>query len=389
MSVSSQDFKNKFFKGMSFAAATVNVITSDGPAGRVGLTVSAMSSVSADTPRPTLLICVNENSSAAAPILKNGVFCVNILHNHQSFISDVFAGRYKEKIETKFDCTTWVTGETGAPRVADVLVGFDCRIVSTKKVGTHHVIFGEVVDITVAEKGSALIYANRSYGSAQPIVVPSSVKFRDGHTPDTLSIGCFHTFAPYFIPGLIKDFTKQEQGLSVSLVEGDNRRIKEALVAGEVEVALMYDFDLPDNIETMLLSKLTPYVLLAEDHPLAKHEEIKQEDLHDEPMISVAEDVSRDKLEGELRVRGIEPNVIFRAASFEMMRGMVSQGLGFALALTRSVSTRSYEGKTLVTRPMSNPLPSCSVVLAKRKDEELSKAATQVFDKAHALSSWT
>ena len=54
-----EELKAKFFQGMSYAAATVNVITSDGPAGRVGLTVSAMSSVSADTPRPTLLVCIN------------------------------------------------------------------------------------------------------------------------------------------------------------------------------------------------------------------------------------------------------------------------------------------------------------------------------------------
>ena len=86
-----EELKAKFFQGMSYAAATVNVITSDGPAGRVGLTVSAMSSVSADTPRPTLLVCINENSAAAASVLKNGVFCVNVLHNHQSYISDVFA----------------------------------------------------------------------------------------------------------------------------------------------------------------------------------------------------------------------------------------------------------------------------------------------------------
>jgi len=90
--------KDKFFQGMSFAPATVNVITSDGPAGRVSLTVSAMSSVSADTKRPTLLICINENSAAAASILENDVFCVNDLHSHQSYISDAFAGRYKDEL---------------------------------------------------------------------------------------------------------------------------------------------------------------------------------------------------------------------------------------------------------------------------------------------------
>ncbi len=42
--------REKFLDGMSRAAATVSVVTTDGPAGRAG-TVSAMTSVSAGRPR--------------------------------------------------------------------------------------------------------------------------------------------------------------------------------------------------------------------------------------------------------------------------------------------------------------------------------------------------
>ena len=72
------DLRARFLAGMSHAAATVNVVTTDGAAGRHGVTVSAMSSVSADTAKPTLLVCVNEASASAAAILENGIFCVNV-----------------------------------------------------------------------------------------------------------------------------------------------------------------------------------------------------------------------------------------------------------------------------------------------------------------------
>jgi len=383
------DFKNRFFEGMSYAAATVNIITSDGPAGRVGLTVSAMSSVSADTPRPTLLICLNENSAATAALLENGVFCVNVLHDYQSYISDVFAGRYKDTIEDKFECTNWEIGKTGAPRVSDGLVGFDCVITSTLKVGTHHVIFGEVEDISVAKKGSALIYANRAYGSTQPIIIPNRSNNNESVEKKPLKVGCFHTFAPYFIPGLVGDLSRSNDGLSVDLIEGDNERVKNAILSDEVEVGLLYDFDLPENIETTLLSVLTPYVLLAEDHPLASSSVIRNEELHQQPMISIAEDTSRAHLEGVLRSRGVEPKVIFRAASFEMMRGMVGHGLGFALALTRIGPSRSYDGTRLVSKPLADPLPSHSIVLAKRRNATLSESAEEVFKKAHSSAAWS
>ncbi len=50
------DLRQDFLDGMSCVAATVNVVATDGPAGRAGVTVSAMSSVSADTEKPVLLV---------------------------------------------------------------------------------------------------------------------------------------------------------------------------------------------------------------------------------------------------------------------------------------------------------------------------------------------
>ena len=83
--------RDLFIEGMSHAASTVNIVTTDGPAGRAGVTVSAMCSVTADA--PTLLVCVHQKSAACEAILANGVFCVNVLRDDQALISDTFAGR--------------------------------------------------------------------------------------------------------------------------------------------------------------------------------------------------------------------------------------------------------------------------------------------------------
>src|SRR3974377_2195644 len=85
--------RQRFLLGMSYAACTVSVVTTDGAAGLHGVTVSAMVSVSADTPQPTLLVCIHRLSPVAAALLANGVFCVNVLREDQAYISDSFAGR--------------------------------------------------------------------------------------------------------------------------------------------------------------------------------------------------------------------------------------------------------------------------------------------------------
>ena len=165
----SDDRKNvlrkTFLEAMSYTASTVNVVTTDGPEGRAGVTVSAMASVSADSPAPSLLVCVHQLSSACSAILKNGVFCVNVLRDDQSNISDTFAGRIKSVDGNKFSCAQWTVQQTGAPRVIDPLVAFDCRLTHSDLIGTHHVMFGEVEDIFAAKHGLPLIYANRAYGT--------------------------------------------------------------------------------------------------------------------------------------------------------------------------------------------------------------------------------
>ena len=159
--------RDRFLQGMSRAAATVSVVTTDGEGGRAGVTVSAMTSVSADGAAPTMLVCVHHLSQAAAAILENGCFCINVLRADQREISDVFARRIPVPGGDKFSTGGAVPMQTGAPRLADPLVAFDCRLISGERVGTHHLFIGEVGDVYIGE-GEPLLYGNRSYLRSEP-----------------------------------------------------------------------------------------------------------------------------------------------------------------------------------------------------------------------------
>ncbi|MBP0580666.1 flavin reductase [Labrys sp. LIt4] len=368
--------REKFLGGMSQAACTVNVVSTDGPAGRAGVTVSAMASVSADTELPTMLVCVHHLSPAAAKIVENGVLCVNVLRDDQSYISDVFAGRFRDEIGDKFECTEWVTASTGAPRIADPLVAFDCRLLSSEKVGTHHIFLCEVRDIHLSRHGSPLIYANRSYGSSNRIEGASSLRAALAGETARLVIGCFHTFGPYLMPSLIREMG----GIGVKLIEGDHRRLRESLLAGESELALLYDFDLGEEFEKLSLGELTPYVLLAADHPLCHQSEVAPEDLAAEPMILLDAPPSRDYFTGILEDAGIKPLIAYRSISFEMVRGMVAHGLGYSILATKPASDMSYDGLNLATRPLTGRHRENRIVLAHRAGRELSPAARHFAD---------
>ena len=156
------DLRAEFVHAMSRAAATVSVVTTDGPGGRAGVTVSAMTSVSADGDAPTMLVCVNRGASAAGPILANGCFAVTVLEAAQQDLADVFAGRIQGPGGDRFAAAPWDVLETGAP-VLRGLASFDCAVQSADLVGTHHVVIGAVRAVRVSEAGTPLIYGMRTY----------------------------------------------------------------------------------------------------------------------------------------------------------------------------------------------------------------------------------
>ena len=367
------DIRAQFLQGMSAAACTVSVVTTDGAHGRAGVTVSAMSSVSADGAAPTLLVCVHSLSPAAKTIIANGTFCVNVLRDDQSFISDTFAGRLKPPSGNKFDCAKWQPMATGSPRVSDTLTAFDCKVQSAQQVGTHFVFIGEVQEIYVSSGGSPLIFANRAYGSPTKINPARA----DGAKGETLRVGTLHTFGPYLLPSIIAQLEDASGPVNLALHEGDQRRLLELLRSGDIDVAFLYDFDLGDDLVNQTLALLKPYVLLPEGHPLAAQDRVSLQDLIPLRLVLLDAPPSRDYFLSLFKGIG-EPLIGYRAQSFEMVRGMVGHGLGYSLLATKPASAMSYDGKALAVRPIAEDTLASRLVLVRRKDKSLSKI-TETF----------
>ncbi len=146
-------------EAMARLASAVHLITTDGPGGRAGFTASAVCSVS-DAP-PTLLVCVNRASSAYPAFSRNDSLCVNTLSAGQQAVAAAFGG--KTPMDARFAGAHWFAGATGAPVLAGALVAFDCRITTRSAVGTHDVLFCEVLALAEPLAADALVYANRRY----------------------------------------------------------------------------------------------------------------------------------------------------------------------------------------------------------------------------------
>lgn len=157
--------RSDFLSAMSRTACTVSVVTTNGSAGRLGVTVSSLSSVSADAPGPVLLVCIHDRCRVAEAVACNGVFCVNILREEQALISDVFAGRLPKLAADRFSCADWIEAPSGCPRLVGALTALDCDLNGAHRVGTHHLLLGSVRSVILPDCGAPLVYSNRRYGT--------------------------------------------------------------------------------------------------------------------------------------------------------------------------------------------------------------------------------
>lgn len=155
--------RDAFLQAMSLTASSVFIVTTDGSGGKAGVTVSAVTAVSADSETPTVMACIHNASPAAEAIRRNHVFCINLLADDQAHISDSFAGRSGKVGVDKFDCARWDTGQTGSPILNNALAALDCKLLHDLRVGTHHMFVGQLEGVQHRPEGAPLLYGSRNY----------------------------------------------------------------------------------------------------------------------------------------------------------------------------------------------------------------------------------
>ena len=170
--VSSDPVGDAFRQGMRRLAGACNIITSgDGSDDRsawVGLTATAVSSLTAEPPR--LLVCINRSVWAHGVITRSGVIGVNVLDGDQEALALRFAGRGACAPQEKFAVGDWSVQASGAPLLADALVGFDCRVAETVVASSHDVFICDVVGVRLREAVSdPLIYFNGAFMAGSPV----------------------------------------------------------------------------------------------------------------------------------------------------------------------------------------------------------------------------
>jgi DNA-binding transcriptional LysR family regulator len=183
-----------------------------------------------------------------------------------------------------------------------------------------------------------------------------------------IDIGCFVTFAPMVIPGLLRAMRLAHPEIRVRLHEHDIEGLQEGLRNGRFDLALTYDLNIGTDMAFEGLADVPLHAMLAADHRFANHAKVALADLIDEPFVLLALPGSRDYFLSLFYGLGLRPNLAHESPSFEMVRGLVANGYGFSVMHSRPVSEIALDGMRLTYRPVAEPLRPTRLGLLRRQD---------------------
>lgn len=245
-----------------------------------------------------------------------------------------------------------------------------------KALGVQLLLRHHARGLTLTPAGRDFLDAVRDF-LAHSVELAESARQAGSEVIGDLAVGCFSTLAPFRLPMLLSAFEKRHPAVRVAVQEGEHAELKRALRAGECELALLYGYDLDDDIEHTVLDAMRPYALVAADHPIAARADglVALRELAADPMILLDLPHSRDYLLGVLRSVGVEPTIRHRSAGFETVRALVAHGHGYALLNQRPAHNSTYTGSDVVPLTLRDQVPPLNVVLGWMRGTRMTRRA--------------
>lgn len=155
----------------------------------------------------------------------------------------------------------------------------------------------------------------------------------------TLSIATTHTQARYVLPEKVAALRNAFPKVNISLHQGSPDQVARMLIDEVAEIGIatesLVDYD---ELVTLPCYEWQHMLVLPFDHPLAKKEFIKLEDVSKEPLITYHPSFTgRTKIDQAFAARKLEPRIALEAIDSDVIKTYVRLGLGVGIAAEMAV----------------------------------------------------
>lgn len=198
-----------------------------------------------------------------------------------------------------------------------------------------------------------------------------------------VKLGCFSSLAHNLLPGILEALPSAHPQLNVDVTVGTHTELLPALDAGLLDMAIVYDMQLPAGYNQRTIYRTELEAVLPPDHKLAAQETVDLAQLAEESLIMYDSSPSTANTHHVFAERGLRPNVVSSMPQMVLVQAMVGRGLGYALLMSRPNSPGlTVEGRPVAIRPLSPPATRTTVCAIWPEGMSLSPRAEAVVDLA-------
>lgn len=195
-----------------------------------------------------------------------------------------------------------------------------------------------------------------------------------------LRVGTMATIGPTQLSGFLAGFRSGNPGVEITVEEGRLRDLLGRLEAGELEVAILSSPQpLPDAFRSETLYRERYVVAFPRGHAFERLDQVGLEDTSGKDYVDRLACELREIVMGVCRDRSVALYAAFRTDREDWVQSMVLAGLGFAFMPEYSVTSKS-----ILTRPLVDPVVERAVVAAEVRGRKRSPATSLFFDALHS-----
>lgn len=186
----------------------------------------------------------------------------------------------------------------------------------------------------------------------------------------TIELGYIYTLGPSFVPSLISSFTGVEanKNIKFSFGQGTTNALIEGLKKEKFDMVFCSYVENEPDIEFIPISKEELVLIVSNEHPLAKNDNIDLREVDKYPFIGFSEKSGIRLLINSLFKKvDITPNIICEVEEDNAVAGLVEINYGISV-IPRISSLKYYNIKVL---PIINPIHERFIYLAVLKNKYL------------------
>lgn len=196
-----------------------------------------------------------------------------------------------------------------------------------------------------------------------------------------LRAASFSTAGATLMPLAIATFRARHPDVEITLTEGEPEQIAPRLAAGELDLALLFEFDdgspRQESLRRVALLHDPMYLALPAGHRLAERPRLRLEDLHGEAWIQTSHDSACARfVVRSCLAAGFSPNVSFESDDYQTIQGLVAAGVGVALIPELALSSVRQD---IAIRALHPQPPGREVVAASPRSPVATPAAKAMF----------